>query len=75
VGRDRSLLIRSRPELINHTAMSDQASSKTQFTLERYRREAARVRRKAEETTVREQQFEIARRVDAVAKALERCRV
>jgi hypothetical protein len=55
--------------------MSDKTSPKTQFMPERYRREAARVRREAEETldaAVREQLFEIARRFDAVAKTMER---
>jgi hypothetical protein len=78
VGWDRSLLIQSRRELIDHTAMSDQASSKIHFTPERFRREAARVRREAEETLdarVREQLFEIVRRFDAVAEMMERGRV
>jgi hypothetical protein len=68
--------MRSRPELFKDRAMSDKTSPQTPFIPERYRREAARVRREAEATldaAVREQLFEIARRF--VAETMERRRV
>jgi hypothetical protein len=75
VGRDCVWLMRSRPELLNHRTMSEKTSPHTPFMPERYRREAARVRREAEATldpAVREQLFEIARRFDVVAETMER---
>jgi hypothetical protein len=78
VGRVRCLRMRSRPELINHRAMSDKTSPQSPFIPERYRREAARVRREAEATldaAVSEKLFDIARRFDVVAETMERSRV
>jgi hypothetical protein len=54
--------------------MSEKTSPHTLFMPERYRREAARVRREAKATldpAVREQLFEIARRFDVVAETME----